>query len=52
MAFTRKIPRGCGDCGNKILELNNLVARCMKCGWSRNLQSINDYLMSKSKQRR
>jgi hypothetical protein len=44
MAQFKKVPKGCGKCNNKILELNNLVARCLTCGWSSNLASINDFI--------
>lgn len=52
MGQFKKIPKGCGNCNNKSLDLTNLVARCMRCGWSTNLTSINDYLerMKKRKQ--
>lgn len=49
MASFKRIPKGCGQCNNKRLELYNLVARCLKCGWSSNLASINDYLEKKKR---
>jgi len=49
MTQIKKIPKGCGRCNNKQLDLVNLVARCLKCGWSSNLKPINDFIEAKNK---
>lgn len=45
----KKIPKACPECCNPMLELINLNLRCLKCGWERNLQPINDILYKAKK---
>lgn len=44
MGEFKKIPKGCGQCNNKFLELYELKVRCLRCAWIVDLSSINDHM--------